>query len=176
MKIAELSKYFEQNKVLCISIKRAFYDLYRYDKYLIEIEPEKVDVKTVNEKLGKHYVGERSIVFRYAHYLQNELTKSTIYSAYDLDCEYNRNGFGIKSTDSFPNGTFPDLILHKRGKTGSKNNILVMEFKTYWNPHTETDSLKVSEFVDKNGKYQYKYGVVVKIGRTLAETTFDVYK
>ena len=36
-----------------------------------------------------------------------------------------------KKLPSFPNGTFPDEILYKRGS--NDNNILVMEFKTYWN-------------------------------------------
>lgn len=157
------------------SIKRAFEDLYMYDRHLIEIEPQNVDMQACNEKLGKHYVGERSIVFRFAHYLQNELSKSKKYSAYHLDCEYNRNGFDIKSTKNFPNGTFPDLIIHKRGYNGTKNNILIMEFKTYWNPHTKTDSLKICDFVDKNGDYKYKYGLVVVIEKNLNETTFEVY-
>lgn len=176
--IFDLSKYFENDSELYSCIERAFYDLYRYDKYLIEIDPNNIniDMETVNEKLGKHYVGERSIVFRYAHYLQNELYKSKKYSVYNLDCEYNRNGFQIKSTEHFPNGTFPDLILHKRGKNGPGNNILIMEFKTYWNPNTDTDSLKISDYVDQNGKYKYQYGLVVLIRKTLDETEFEVYK
>ena len=32
--IFELSKYFENDSELYICIKRAFYDLYRYDKHL----------------------------------------------------------------------------------------------------------------------------------------------
>ena len=68
------------------------------------------------------------------------------------------------------------MILHKRGKNGPGNNILIMEFKTYWNPNTDTDSLKISDFVDQNGKYKYQYGLVVLIRKTLDETEFEVYK
>lgn len=53
---------------------------------------------------------------------------------------------------------------------------LLMEFKTYWNPDTERDALKVKEFVDKEGCYRYKYGLVVVFGRTLHETKFEWYK
>lgn len=177
--IFDLSKYFENDLELYSCIERAFYDLYRYDKYLIEIEPKKMDIdmQTVDEKLGKHYVGERSIVFRYAHYLQNELYKSKKYSVYNLDCEYNRNGFQIKSTEHFPNGTFPDLILHKRGKNGPGNNILIMEFKTYWNKSPQKiarDKLKVGQFVDKKGQYKFKYGLFVLVEKEIENVKIEL--
>ena len=38
------------------------------------------------------------------------------------------------------------------------------------------DVVKVKEFINKKGDYRYKYGLVVLIGKTLAETKFEVYK
>lgn len=38
-----------------------------------------------------HHVGERFIVFRFAHYLQNLMDESREFEEYSLDCEYNRN-------------------------------------------------------------------------------------
>ena len=166
-----LKKLFDQDKGLYIAIKRAMNDLYRYDKHLICNEPHE---RRCPDETGKHYVGERAIVFRFAHYLQNELVKNHKYSNFHLDCEYNRNGCETKNLPAFPNGTFPDLIIHHRDS--NEDNILVMEFKTYWNADTERDRLKVKGFVNKNGKYNYKYGVVVVIGKTLDETTFEVYQ
>ena len=163
----ELKEYLDEDKFLYIAIKRAFNDLYRFDKYLIDNGPSE---KRCPEEIGKHYIGERSIVFRFAHYLQNELAKSPKYSQYNLDCEYNRNGIATKSLPDFSKGTFPDLIIHKRGKNGSKNNLLIMEFKTYWNSNTGRDIDKVKQFVDEEGKYKYKYGIVVVIGKKLSET------
>ncbi len=168
-RLGEIKKHFNKNQLLYTSIKRAFYDLYRYDKYLIYNEPSS-EQSAVTE--GKHYVGERSIVFRFAHYLQNELLKSKKYAAYNLDCEYNRNINGAKTLPGFMNGTFPDLIVHKRGN--NRNNLLVMEFKTYWNSATDDDKEKVAQYVKKK-EYRYKYGIVVVIGKTLAEIEFEVF-
>lgn len=168
----ELKDFFREDKGLYFAVKRAAYDLYRYDKDLIcncPLEGKNAEI------LGKHYVGERSIVFRFAYYLQNELVKNPKYATYNLDCEYNRNGISAKNLPSFPNGTFPDLIIHKRGRN-YPTNLLVMEFKTYWNTDTERDKLKIKEFVDKDGSYRYKYGLIVVIGETLSETVFEVYK
>lgn len=170
--LEELEETFNQDKGLYIAIKSAMNDLYRYDKHLICNEPHE---RRCPDEIGKHYVGERAIVFRFAHYLQNELVKKHKYSNYHLDCEYNRNGSETKYLPSFPRGTFPDLIIHKRGDN-YPTNLLIIEFKTYWNTDTERDNLKVQEFVDKNGEYRYKYGLVVVIGKTIDETTFEVYQ
>ncbi len=170
MNITDITAYFVEDKDLYISIHKAFNELYERDIHLINNEPI---TKIASDELGKHYVGERAIVFRFAHYLQNELVKYPRYAKYHLDCEYNRNGICTKCLPSFPNGTFPDLIIHQRGN--NNKNLLVMEFKTYWNTNTQNDVNKVEEFVAKNGDYKYKYGIVVTIGKTLAETNFEVY-
>ena len=146
----KLKEFFIEDKGLYFAVKRAFNDLYRYDKHLICNMPLEI-INT--EEIGKHYVGERSIVFRFAHYLQNELVKAPKYATYNLDCEYNRNGVETKDLPSFPNGTFPDLIIHKRGKN-YPTNLVVMEFKTYWNTDTARDVVKVKEFINKKGDYR----------------------
>ena len=123
-------------------INCAFEMLYKNDSHLIyngafdyEEKPDK-----------KHHVGERSIVFRYAHYLQNLICEDELFGKYDLDCEYNRNGAECKGLPSFPQGTYPDLIIHKRGS--NKGNLLIMEFKTYWNDDREDDKKKIREYTN----------------------------
>ena len=108
-----------------------------------------------------HHVGERSIVFRFAHYLQNLLDKDDILSRYHLDCEYNRNGALVKSLPSFPNGVYPDVILHKRGKNDS--NLMVIEIKTHWNRKQSTDKSKIREFTEKSGKYAFVLGMTILV-------------
>jgi hypothetical protein len=105
-------------------------------------------------------VNERSIVYKFATYLQ-EIIKSTEYHEYDVDVEYNRAGYTKKTTPSKPNGIIPDLIIHKRGS--DTNNILVLEFKTEWNRNQETDEKKIIELIDKSGNYKYKYGATILI-------------
>lgn len=137
-------------------INEAFRLLYENDSHLIynwSFSDEKRDTK--------HHVGERSIVFRFAHYLQNLIIEEDELKEFNLDCEYNRNGAECKSLPSFPNGTFPDLIIHKRGS--NDDNLLIMEFKTYWNIDRENDIRKIMEFVDINGEYRYKIGISVLI-------------
>ncbi|MBQ8814596.1 MAG: hypothetical protein IJZ85_08890 [Lachnospiraceae bacterium] len=131
--------------------------LYRRDAHLINNCP--VDMVKTEQN---HHVGERAIVFRFAHYLQNLIDDDPAFKGYHLDCEYNRNGRENKALPSFPNGTFPDLIIHRRGD--NEHNLLIMEFKTYWNSDTERDIVKIKEFRDSNGRYKYKYGVSVVIG------------
>lgn len=137
-------------------IDNAFHMLYSRDRHLIYN-----GAISDNGKDDKHHVGERAIVFRYAHYLQNLINEDPWLKKYDLDCEYNRNGVECKSLPSFPNGTYPDLIIHKRGS--NDKNILVMEFKTYWNSNVKDDMKKIEEFTDTNGKYRFKYGVSVLV-------------
>lgn len=140
----------------------AFHLLYENDQHLIyngafegEERPD-----------YKHHVGERAIAFRYAHYLQNLINEDEMLKKYNLDCEYNRNGAECKGLPSFPKGTYPDLIIHKRGRNDA--NLLVMEFKTYWNDNRDEDKKKIKEFMDPSGKFKYKYGISVLIDRDKA--------
>lgn len=157
----------EKIKILKSLIIRAIDELYDKDIYLINNKPQTL------EKDGKHYVGERAIVFRFAHYFQNLIDTEGYFAGYNLDCEYNRNGVKVKKLPSFPNGTFPDVILHKRGRI--KYDILVMEFKTYWNNNQGNDFEKIREFTDLSGQYKFLYGVTVLIGKTRNEVIIQSF-
>jgi len=157
-------------------INKALEMLYEKDYHLIMN-------KAINNQgwEEKHHVGERAIVFRFAHYLQNLMDETGEFTEYNLDCEYNRNGLECKRLPSFPNGTYPDLIIHKRGS--NDYNLLVMEFKTYWNKKIADDKRKLSEFTMVEGKYKFIYGCLVviekeysklKIMRFLNGKRFDI--
>ena len=152
-------------------VNSALDTLYENDKHLIFNEPtsEKTNIET---GVG-HHVGERAIVFRFAHYLQCLLSKDETLSTYDLDCEYNRNGASAKSLKSFPNGTYPDVILHKRGS--NEGNLLVIEFKTYWNRNPKNDQKKIDEFTDSSGKYRFLCGYTICIERSREKCKIDKY-
>jgi len=74
---------------------------------------------------------ERSMSHRIAVYLEQEAP------GYDVDCEYNRDGFDVKrlaleerhtSDDNDEAVTvFPDIIIHRRGN--NNHNLLVIEMK-----------------------------------------------
>ena len=126
--------------------------------------------KMLNNALNKLYnndasliirrTNERSIVFRLGIYLQEELNINGL-EEYNLDCEYNRNMEESKSTCNLLNGTYPDLIIHTR--ESNENNLLILEFKTWWNSNQDNDEYKIREF--KNSPYNYIYGATVLIGR-----------
>ena len=87
--------------------------------------------------------------------------ENTEFNEYNLDVEYNRNMNESKSTINRPNN-YLDLILHKRETNDS--NLLIMEFKTYWNSNQDDDEEKIKEFMNLDGAYKYKLGCTVLIG------------
>ncbi len=147
-------------------IKKSLIQLYKKDKYLIDNQPDGV---LELDKL--HHVGERSVVFRFAHYLLNYIQKDDDFNGYDFDCEYNRNGINKKVLPSFPNGTYPDIIVHHRGD--NDNNLLVIEVKTYWNSDTRDDERKIRELMSVTGEYKFQYGVSLLLGRTIEDVKIN---
>ena len=98
----------EQKTEILTMINEALNKLYECDSYLI------------NNK-----VNERSIVFKFGYYFQCLLNESS-FSSYNLDCEYNKNYSDPKRTVSFPKGTYPDIVVHKRGS--NEANLLLIVF------------------------------------------------
>ena len=81
-----------------------------------------VDSSLISDKtyLDVH-AHERSICFRFGTYLNKYIESNSFLKKYDLDAEYNRDIDMIKRLPGWPNGCYPDLILHKRGN--NENNI-----------------------------------------------------
>lgn len=153
---------------LTILVNRALDIVYDRDYHLVSNRA--INCAGMDEH---HHVGERSIVFRFAHYFQNLLDDAGCFGDYDLDCEYNRNGAAAKSLPSFPNGTYPDVILHQRGN--NVGNLLIIEFKTYWNRNQQADTRKVIEFTRKSGKYAFAVGMTIMIGKDRETATVKRY-
>lgn len=128
-------------------IKKSLDDLYQNDKYLID-----------------HKVAERDITHRFAHYFENNM-QGTDVSQYNVECEYNRDGYGIKQV--YGNYVYPDFILHKRGS--NEDNLLIIEFKTWWNPDNNTDIEKIQSMMHPQLRYKYKYGCCITINQDNAE-------
>jgi hypothetical protein len=137
-------------------IDKSLYEVYLNHYYLIE----------------KH-VHERSIVFWFGIYF-NKCLQETRYKEYNLDFEYNRNSDDVKRTKNFKEGTYPDLILHKRGS--NKDNILVLEFKTWWNKNNDRDKKKLEDFLNQDGEYRYKYAASIVLKRKRPEVRISKEK
>ena len=67
---------------------------------------------------------------------------------------------------SYGNGTYPDFIVHRRGKNDF--NELVFEFKTWWNNDNLDDLYKVYQFV-KSNTYMYKVGISIILEKEEAQ-------
>lgn len=129
--------------LLSLLIESSLLDLYHNDKNLIE-----------------RRASERSLTFKFAHYFQNHM-KDTELSYYDVDCEYNRDGYGVKQI--YGTSVLPDFILHKRGN--NDNNILIIEFKTWWNPNNDHDIKKIKFMMHPDIKYGYQYGCSITLNK-----------
>ena len=85
----------------------------------------------------------------------------------ELDCEYNREKYTVKRLPRSKHRIYPDLIIHRRGESDS--NILVMEFKGWWNTNTDGDEAKLKALTDQNNEYKYQYGISVVVTKELVE-------
>ena len=130
-----------KEKIECI-LEKACKKIYKEDRYLIN-----------------NRVSERAIVFRLGIYIQRLMNRDAELKLYNLDNEYNRNGQDSKRMPGFENGTYPDLIIHKRGS--NINNKIIIECKTWWNDDIYIDMQKLREFINIRGKYKFKYGISI---------------
>ena len=131
---------------LTCAINSCLDKLYENDSYLIFNYSED----------ERNHVSERSIVFRFGIYFE-EFVREKL-PGYNLDSEYNRNKADKKSLPSWDSGCYPDIFIHKRGS--NDDNLLVIEFKTWWNSDQSDDKKKIKEFC-LSDTYRYKYGITI---------------
>jgi len=113
---------------------------------------------------------ERSVLFRFGLYL-HEVLKQTEWAGLDLDIEYNKNVMAPKRIPRRKYGVQPDLILHKRDEPD--NNILVIEFKGWWNANDRRDDLlKLEDFIHQEGEYKYGLGAFIELNLDKPEIEF----
>jgi len=121
-----------------------------------------------NSKLVQKPGMERVCVPKISSHLEDLIEKDIRFHGLSVDCEYDKNGLGPKILPSRQNGARPDIIIHKRWK--NNNNQLVLEFKYWGKADEENDALKLKEFTDKYGEYQYNLGVLVRLMKTPEQT------
>ncbi len=118
----------------------------------------KVDMHLLNVNSS-----ERSITHRLAYHLTHE------FSEYDVDCEYNRDGFDIKRLEINSQQTsseedeavtvFPDIVVHKRGN--NKSNLLVVELKKASSTKNSNHDIQKLKAFRKELHYTYAAHVIV---------------
>jgi hypothetical protein len=109
-------------------------------------------------------VHERSTAHRLAVHME------VLFNGWNVDCEYDRDGqrekflLGIKDCNNKKktDKILPDIIVHRREKSGLENNLLVIELKK---DATEDpcDKKKLELLTKVNGYYQYQLGLYINI-------------
>ena len=131
---------------------------------------------TVQAQERDNPVSERSVAFALGWHLRALMERR-----WDIDCEYNRADSGLAARvkrhpnqPAAPLGTpvTPDLIVHRRGDTGTENNLLVLELKT----NEERQTAGLGERGNRGGSldsvtrtllaHEYKHGVLLDLGVT----------
>lgn len=145
-----------------------------YDiEYVEQIVNNALDKLYYNEEvLFATNTSERNLVFHFARYFCDEI-KETIYSEYDVDCEYNRNAESDRNVKEVLIGgntkksiIYPDFILHKR--RSNEFNILAIEFKKYSNSRKmacDKDKEKLKALTNINASFRYKVGLFIVFGK-----------
>ena len=148
-------------------------------------------INCLNKAIRKFYdcdvacAPERACVARIAGYMQCMIENE--HNNLRVDCEYSRATDGThkeyvkyldsefmyagQSVKSLKGRIFPDLIVHERGT--HTHNLLVVEFKGYWNKSSwHKDELKLKAFtkecphVNIKKYFYYQRGVFVALGRS----------
>ena len=126
------------------------------------------------ERNRRNGVGERCLVFRFAHYLQNKLNE------FSVDCDFNssfegyvnlqgrfvaqeRQGKPIRNVDGSTTNRFVDIIVHKRNFTTPSNDFICFELKKWNNPPKEKD---INNLCRLTSDYGYKYGFLIRVGKS----------
>ena len=113
-----------------------------------------------------HHAAERSIVFRFGHYLAEVISTNDVLSCFNLDCEYNLDIDGNKNREG--RFLYPDLIMHKR-KTNSYN-FAVIECKGWWSERAGIEETKDKiRFFLCSERYSYRYGLLLIFNQGEAE-------
>jgi hypothetical protein len=122
---------------------------------------------------------ERSIAFRFGCYFTKLLEVSSFSGNCNIivDMEYNRNRKEPKKSTNFQNGMMPDLIVHKRNS--NQYNILVIEFKTYWN-NSQTEAMnrveqKLIDLTQISSIYKFGLGVLIELHMEKNQCEFSRY-
>lgn len=131
-------------------------------------------------------VSERTIVFRFAHYLQNQIKD------YFVDCDFNasfeatrnsagelvitsRHGKPIRNEDGSVTKRFVDVIVHKR-ENNLENDLICFEIKKWNNKKLEDFKKDRNNLRVMTTTYGYVYGFHITIHRLKAKSKWTIFQ
>ncbi len=101
---------------------------------------------------------EWAITHRLAVYLEQEL------QGWNVDCEYNRQGFGIvPKTNEDEDKIRPDIVIHHRGQTELQHNLLVIELKKVESADDLGKACEYTKSPEGARTFQYQYGLALSV-------------
>ena len=148
---------------------------------LLKLKKKDLLLALIEESIAKFYTYEKSLIRRKMerasaprifYYMQELLKYDNRFASlsfYDLDNEYDRDGYNRKAEELSERGKRPDIILHIREDNPKKDNVLILEIK-YENREIlyENDIEKLEYFTSKK-KYCYFLGVLIILGQEKAQ-------
>jgi hypothetical protein len=137
------------------------------------------------ERNNRQGVCERCLVFRFAHYLQNEIDD------YSVDCDYDSSYiFDLKKGTATPDGKklmpkrdgsttdrtrYVDIIVHRRD-SNPNSDFFCFEFKK-WNQGTaEERDEDLNKLEHLTSTYNYKYGFFIEFGNRKDTTRWTAFR
>jgi hypothetical protein len=109
-------------------------------------------------------VGEQAVVAQIGWALRSLVPPRVVEAAgWDVDLEYDRQDTEGDLKQRKVRLGRPDLVVHRRGLRGPRNNLLIVEVKrTYGSmKRLSSDQIKVNEFIERHG---YQFGATVSLG------------
>ncbi|GAB2456976.1 hypothetical protein [Xylanimonas ulmi] len=110
-------------------------------------------------KTGTSAPSERSIAFHLGWYVRPMIDES-----WDVDCDYERSGAAREPSMAFGEGAqrAPDLIVHRRGRVGPEDNLLLVALSTDF-ASDETGAPDLAAVRSVQLRYGYRYAVWVDL-------------
>jgi antitoxin HigA-1 len=147
------------------------YSRIRAGKSFMNIEQLNVEIRAaLNEFLNKdsHLLDVNSSERSITHSIAVCIANRTALSAWDVDCEYSRDGDevkticvpqlkGIEAGDLEAKTVYPDIIIHMRGDSGS--NLLAIEVKKHGRSNYY-DETKVTAYIKQ---LEYQFGLLLTL-------------
>jgi hypothetical protein len=149
---------------------------------LRQLYNEDAAILTRNKGAG---VCERSIVFRFAHYLQNRI------SGYFVDCDFNSHfefdadsqghiisreerGKPIRNVNGSVTPRFVDIIVHKRDRD-PQSDLICFEIKKWNNTNQEKIEKDRNNLHVLTSEYGYVYGFHMSIHKEKTKTKWTIF-
>jgi len=110
---------------------------------------------------GTSSPSERTIAFHVGWNL-----RPLVERAWNIDCEYDRSGMALEEVVSYDDDAvgrrIPDLIVHRRGKLGPENNLLLLELSAdYATKGAAAGDFNHAQAIQK--RFGYAYAVLLDL-------------